>query len=51
MVSYPVSKNINVQLNLFNLLDEEYVAALNSGVSRYYPGVERSARLGVNFSF
>ncbi len=51
MASYPVSKNINVQLNLFNLLDEEYVAALNSGVSRYYPGVERSARLGVNFSF
>lgn len=51
MASYPVSKNINVQLNVFNLTDEEYVAALNSGVSRYYPGVERSARLGVNFSF
>jgi catecholate siderophore receptor len=51
MASYPVSKNINLQLNLFNLLDEEYVAALNNGVSRYYPGVERSARLGVNFSF
>lgn len=51
MASYPVSKNINIQLNVFNLLDEEYISALNSGVSRYYPGVERSARLGVNFSF
>jgi catecholate siderophore receptor len=51
MASYPVSKNVNLQLNLFNLLDEKYIAALNSGVSRYYPGVERSARLGVNLSF
>lgn len=51
MASYPINKNINVQLNLFNLADEEYIAALNSGVSRYYPGVERSARLGVNFAF
>ncbi|GGY69768.1 catecholate siderophore receptor Fiu [Cellvibrio zantedeschiae] len=51
MASYPISKNVTVQLNLMNLTDEEYIASLNSGVSRYYPGVERSARLGVNFSF
>jgi catecholate siderophore receptor len=51
MASYPLSKNINLQLNVFNLLDEEYIASINNGVSRYYPGVERSARLGVNFSF
>lgn len=51
MASYPVTKNITVQLNVFNLADEEYIASLNSGVSRYYPGVERSARLGVNVAF
>ncbi|RYY02965.1 MAG: catecholate siderophore receptor Fiu [Gammaproteobacteria bacterium] len=51
MASYPVSKNINLQLNIFNLADEKYIASLNSGVSRYYPAVERSARLGVNFTF
>lgn len=51
MASYPVSQNITVQLNLFNLADEEYVASLNNAGSRYFPGVERSARLGVNFAF
>ena len=51
MASYPINKNINVQLNVFNLADEEYIGSLNSGVSRYTPGAERSARLGVNFTF
>lgn len=51
MASYPINNNISLQLNIFNLADEEYVASLNNAGSRYYPGVERSARLGVNFSF
>jgi catecholate siderophore receptor len=51
MASYPVSKNVTLQLNVFNLADEEYVASLNNSAARYFPGVERSARLGVNFAF
>lgn len=51
MASYPVTKNIAVQLNLYNLLDEEYVGSLNNAGSRYYPSVPLSARLGVNFAF
>lgn len=51
MASYPLTANTNIQLNLMSLTDEKYIASLNSGVSRYYPGVERSARLGLNFSF
>ncbi len=51
MASYPVTKNITVQLNVFNLADEEYVASLNNAGSRYFAGTERSARLGVNFAF
>lgn len=51
MASYPINKNINVQLNVLNLTDEDYVASLNNGGSRYYPGAPLSARLGVNFAF
>lgn len=51
MASYPINKNINVQLNVFNLADEEYVASLNNAGSRYYPGAPLSARLGINFAF
>ena len=51
MASYPINKNISLQLNVMNFADEEYLANLNSGVSRYTPSVERSARLGLNFSF
>ncbi|RZA01953.1 MAG: catecholate siderophore receptor Fiu, partial [Moraxellaceae bacterium] len=51
MASYPINNNISIQLNVFNLADEEYIASLNNGVSRYYPGVPRSARLGMNFTF
>lgn len=51
MASYPITKSINVQLNVFNLADEEYVASLNNSAARYFPGVERSARLGINFAF
>lgn len=51
MASYPINKNISVQLNILNLTDEEYVASLNNGGSRYYPGAPLSARLGVNFTF
>lgn len=51
MASYPVSKNISVQLNLMNLTDEDYVATFNNSGARYYPGAPLSARLGVNFAF
>ncbi len=51
MASYPLTASTNIQLNLMNLTNEKYISSLNSGVSRYYPGVERSARLGLNFSF
>ncbi len=51
MASYPLTKNLSVQLNLLNITDEDYVASLNNGGSRYYPGAPLSARLGVNFNF
>lgn len=51
MASYPVSNNVTLQLNIFNLTDEEYIASLNNAGSRYYPGSPLSARLGVAYSF
>ncbi len=51
MASYPINKNLSVQLNVLNLTDEEYIGSLNNAGSRYYPGAPLSARLGVNFAF
>lgn len=51
MASYPINQNVTLQLNILNLADEDYVATVNNGGSRYYPGAPLSARLGVNFAF
>ncbi|WP_428420948.1 catecholate siderophore receptor Fiu [Methylibium sp.] len=51
MLAYDVTKNFSLQLNVYNLFDKEYIAALNNGGSRYVPGAERNALLTANFSF
>lgn len=51
MASYTISKNVDLQLNLYNLTDEDYVASINKSGYRYFPGVERSARLALNIKF
>lgn len=51
VATYAISKNLNVQLNVYNLLDEEYVAAINKSGYRYTPGTPRTARVGLNFTF
>jgi catecholate siderophore receptor len=51
MLGYQVNDKVNIQLNGYNLLDEEYIATLNNGGSRYIPGTPLSALLSVNFTF
>lgn len=51
MLAYEVTKNFSLQLNVYNLFDKEYIAAINNGGSRYVPGVERNALLTANMSF
>lgn len=51
MASYPVSDNIDVQLNVYNITDENYVAAINKSGYRYTPGTPRTAILGLNVTF
>ncbi|WP_341676908.1 catecholate siderophore receptor Fiu [Niveibacterium sp. SC-1] len=51
MAAYPVTKNFTLQLNVYNLFDEDYVAAINKSGYRYTPGAPLSAMLTgiVNF--
>ena len=51
MASYRINKNVELQLNLYNLFDKEYVAAINKSGYRYVPGIPRSARITANFAF
>jgi catecholate siderophore receptor len=51
MASYPVSKNLDLQFNLYNLADKDYIAAINKSGYRYTPGAPRSATLTANFRF
>ncbi len=51
MLSYEVNKNLSLQLNVNNLFDKEYVAAINNGGSRYTPGQPRNALLTANLSY
>jgi len=51
MVSYQVSKNVNLQLNVYNLFDKFYINALNNGGARFALGLERSAQLTANIAF
>jgi catecholate siderophore receptor len=51
MASYSVTKNVDLQLNLYNLADTEYIAAINKSGYRYTPGAPRSASLTANFRF
>jgi catecholate siderophore receptor len=51
MVSYDVNKNLSLQLNVYNLFDEDYITKLNNGGSRYVPGEKRNALLTANFRY
>jgi catecholate siderophore receptor len=51
MASYPVSHNVDLQLNLYNLFDKDYVSAINKSGYRYTPGTPRSAMITANIRF
>ncbi|MDO1528098.1 catecholate siderophore receptor Fiu [Fulvimonas sp. R45] len=49
MASYPVNRHVELQLNLYNLFDKHYVAAINKSGYRYTPGTPRAAMLTASF--
>lgn len=51
MVGYRVTRNLSLQFNVTNLFDKDYVASINRGGHRYYPGAERAYRLTANLDF
>ncbi|CAN5394930.1 catecholate siderophore receptor Fiu [soil metagenome] len=51
MASYRINKNVDLQFNLYNVFDKDYVAAINKSGYRYTPGTPRSARITANFAF
>ena len=51
VASYAFSPAFDVRLNVYNLADEEYVAAINKSGYRYTPGQPRSALLTFNLRF
>ena len=51
MAAYDITKNWQVQLNVYNLFDRKYMASLNNGGSRYTPGAERNGLVSLNATF
>lgn len=51
MASYKIDKHSSVQLNVYNLADEEYVANTNKDGFRYTPGAARSGLLTYSYKF
>ncbi len=51
MASYKIDKHSSLQLNVYNIADEEYVANTNKDGFRYTPGAARSALLTYSYKF
>ncbi|MBS0382687.1 MAG: catecholate siderophore receptor Fiu [Proteobacteria bacterium] len=51
MASYAFNQRASLQLNLYNLFDKDYIAAINKSGYRYTPGTPRSALLTLNVHF
>ena len=45
MAAWEVTRNVSLQLNVYNLADKFYIKSLNNGGSRYTVGAPRSASL------
>jgi catecholate siderophore receptor len=51
MASYDITHKASLQLNVYNLFDKSYVAAINKSGYRYTPGAPRSATLTLNIKY
>ena len=51
MAAYDLSPRVAVQLNVYNLFDEDYIATLNNGGGRLTPGAPLTGTLTLNVRF
>lgn len=49
--AYNLTEKASLQLNIYNLFDEDYVASLNNNGNRLHLGAPRSAALTLNYRF
>jgi len=51
VASYQLTERVQLQMNVYNLFDKEYVAAINKSGYRYTPGTPQTFRLTANINF
>lgn len=51
MASYAFNPRFDLRLNVYNVFDKQYVAAINKSGYRYTPGAPRTVLLTANFHF
>jgi len=51
LAKYRINEKVELQLNIYNLFDREYVASINKSGYRYTPGLPRTFRLTANVNF
>ena len=51
VATYQLTERVQLQANVYNLLDKQYVAAINKSGYRYTPGTPQTFRLTANVSF
>lgn len=51
VLTYPINDHFDLRLNVYNVFDKDYVAAINKSGFRYTPGAPRSAMLTANIKF
>lgn len=51
MASYAINRRVDVRVNVYNLFDKRYVAAINKSGYRYTPGAPRWGSVTANFHF
>ncbi len=51
MASYDLSRRLELQLNVYNLFNEDYISSLNNGGARVFPGQPLTGTLSLNVKF
>ena len=51
VASYQLTERVQLQLNAYNLLDTQYISAINKSGYRYTPGTPQTFRLAANVNF
>ncbi|KLD74392.1 catecholate siderophore receptor Fiu, partial [Xanthomonas hyacinthi DSM 19077] len=51
VLTYPINDHFDLRLNVYNVFDKDYVAAINKSGFRYTPGAPRSAMLSAEIKF